>query len=126
MPAAMDNFPWMGHYGRYDFFERAVARHSRVSSVEKEEEYLFVVETFFGQKLRVFVCDCYSFDVADYDEVMETIEDFDVIVINSNWCGYSNAAKRVAIDQKKGLFKYGEFMGAINYRKFWEYTPPEK
>jgi hypothetical protein len=126
MPATNNDFPWMGHYGRYDYFERAIAEHSKVLGFEKEEEYLFAVALNDGRKLRVFICDCYSFDVADFEEVMAEVDAVDIIVINSNWCGYSNTAKSHSIKHKKGLFKYGEFLGAINYKKFWEYTPPEK
>ena len=71
--------------------------------------------------IRVFICDCYSFGVAEYMEVLNQIGHVDAIIINSNWCGYSLDVKHYCMEYKVGVFNIGDFMAALNRPNFWTY-----
>src|SRR3546814_5256989 len=47
-----------------------------------------------GDVLRLFICECYAFGVADYIETTGKLGHLDLVIINSAWCGYSPDAKR--------------------------------
>ncbi|WP_342360575.1 hypothetical protein [Terrarubrum flagellatum] len=121
MPAHSDTFPWPSYYGNFDFFETAIRRHSKVSSLERIGSGLYRVGRKAGGQLRVFICECYSFGVAEYVEVVDKLGRLDVIVINSNWCGYTTDAKYRCYCEKVGVFNIGEFMKSLHHKDVWSY-----
>jgi hypothetical protein len=121
MPAHSDVFPWPNSYGHFDFFERTMTSHRRITSVAKEVSGLYRLTRSNGETIRVFICECYSFGVAEYMETLEQLGDVNAIVINSAWCGYTYDAKLQCRREHVGLFMIGEFMGALNQRDFWRY-----
>lgn len=127
MPAHQDSFPWMSYYGNYDFFEQRMHEHSKVNEVKKITPSLYDILLTDGRAIRTFVCDCYSFDVAEFIEVCRELGEVNAVVINSNWCGYSPNVKRHCMSQKVGVYDIRGFMAAINKTNYWEYlTEVEK
>jgi hypothetical protein len=126
MAANSESFPWPNHYGQFQFFESRMQVHDRVRHLTVMENGIYELTKDTGQTIRVFICECYVFGIAEYLEVVERLGRVDAVVIDSVWCGYTGQAKAHCRAQKVGLFKIGEFMGALNQDDFWEYVPPEK
>ena len=101
--------------------------HRKVTSLEPEATGVYHLKRENGDTLRVFICECYAFGVAEYMETVQQLGDVNAVVINSHWCGYSPDAKRHCRDQKVGLFAIAEFMGALHREDYWAYlTDNEK
>lgn len=127
MAAFSKNFPWISHSGNYKYFEDSLSFHDKIDYLKRvNEEGLYEIGLLNKNKLRIFICDCYFFGVADYHEVIEKVGKIDCIVINSLWCGYSSEVKEYCKLRKIGVFKFGEFIGAINLNNYWEYISKEE
>lgn len=127
MPAHSETFPWPSHYGHYNYFESQMKKHGKVASLTAEVGGVYSLTRTQGDTLRVFICECYAFGVAEYMETVERLGDMDVVIINSAWCGYTPDAKFYCRESNVGLFKIGEFMGALNRDDYWRYlTDGEK
>jgi len=127
MPAHNDEFPWMSYYGNYNFFEDIIRNHSRVSVIRKIDDGFYDIELYDGRILKVFICECYSYDIAEYYETIENLGKVDVVVINSLWCSYTLELKRHCVDHDIGLFDIKGFMSALNRERYWEFlTDSEK
>jgi hypothetical protein len=75
----------------------------------------------------VFICECYSFGVAQYIEAQSQLGHVDAVIINSNWCGYTKDARDHGRAERVGVFTIAEFMGALGQEDFWNYqTPAER
>jgi len=121
MPATNDSFPWLAHAGNYKFFEDKIDFHFQVSKLENIGQGLYEITLKTGRVLRVFICECYSFSVAEYQEVVQHLGTVDVIIINSIWCGYTTDAKFHCRNKKIGLFNIRDFMVSLNIPNFWLY-----
>lgn len=126
MAVNSENFPWTSHCGHYNFFETQMDRHQKVSSLKPERIGVYQLKRTQGDTLRVFICECYAFGVAEYIETIGEIGKLEVVIINSAWCGYTPDAKRYCRDDKVGLFKVGEFMAALNRIDYWLYLTDEE
>lgn len=127
MPAHNDEFPWMSYYGHYKFFEDKMLLHNKVGSIQNTGDGLYEINLSEGRVIKVFICECYSFGLAEYYETVEELGEIQAVIINSNWCGYTHEAKRYCREHGVGLFSIGEFMAALNMENFWEYlTEREK
>jgi hypothetical protein len=129
MPAHSEEFPWPSHYGNYHYFEERMRKHNRVAALELEQPGVYRLQRINGDSLRVFICECYAFGVAEYHETLAMLGKLNVIVINSIWCGYSPDAKRVSRLDGIGLFTIAELMGALNrsdYSKYLTESQAEK
>lgn len=114
MPAENDEFPWMSHYGKYDFFEQRMDDHSKVVSIDKQNAYQYSITLINGRSLSVCIFECYSFGVAEYMEVTQNCGKVDAIVINGSWCGYTLDVKYHCAKKGVGLFDITGFMAALN------------
>ena len=121
MPAHSDKFPWPNFYGHFKFFEDRMRSHGGVMSLERRGEGLYELVRRNGEAIRVFICDCYAFGVAEYMEAIEHLGPLNAIIINSAWCGYSPDVKRHCREQRVGIFKIADFMAALNRDNFWDY-----
>ena len=127
MPAHNDSFPWMSYYGNYRFFEDCMSTHSKVSNVRNTGDGLYDIGLKDGRTLTVFVCECYSYGIAEYQESVEKLGPLNAVVINSNWCGYSMDVKLSCQEREVGVFDIKGFMAALNRHDFWNYlTKDEK
>ena len=114
MAAHSVKFPWPPYYGHFRFFEEKMSSHSHITKVEPQSHGVYKLTNLYGDVLRVFICECYSFGAAELTETVDALGKLDVIVINSAWCGYTMDAKRLARGSKIGLFRIGDFMSALN------------
>ncbi|WP_032699973.1 hypothetical protein ACTACM_19660 [Pseudomonas fragariae (ex Marin et al. 2024)] len=121
MAAQNKNFPWMSHYGEYQFFEERMRNHNKVSKLKNIQGGLYEILLKNGKTLKIFICECYSYGVAEYEETVQKLGPLDAIIINSNWCGYSSEAKSYCRERLVGLFDIREFMAALNLTRYWEY-----
>lgn len=121
MPAHNKEFPWMSYYKNYSFFEERMAQHNKVSDVRNTGAGVYELNLVNGKAMKIFICECYSYDVAEYRETVENIGEIDAVIINSNWCSYTYNAKRHCLERGVGLFDISGFMAAINREKYWEY-----
>lgn len=126
MPAHNESFPWMSYYGNYKFFEERMQAHSKVSSILNTGAGLYEIDLIDGRTLKAFICECYSYGVAEYYETVENLGDLNAVVINSNWCGYSMEAKQHCRERSVGLFDIGGFMSALNMKNLWEYLAEDE
>jgi hypothetical protein len=127
MAARSDRFPWPSHYGHFRYFEARMKSHSRVAGFTAVGDGVYDITRDNGGVLRVFVCECYAFGVAELLEVQEQLGSVNAVIINSAWCGYTKAAREHGRAEKIGLFTIAEFMGALGRQDFWNYeTPSEK
>lgn len=115
------NFPWPSHYGHFNFFEQRMEAHSRVASLTTIGDGLYELTLKSGKPLRIFICECYSFGVAEYVETVAILGKLDAVVINSVWCGYTWEAKKHCRDVQVGLYKIRDFMAALNKKELWTY-----
>jgi len=121
MPAENAEFPWMSYYGHYKFFEDKMRSHKKVDSIKNTGEGLYEIKLTDERVLKVFICDCYSFSLADYYETIEHLGKIQCVIINSTWCKYTDEAKLHCREDGVGLFRLSDFMVALNQNKFWLY-----
>lgn len=121
MPAHSENYPWPSHYGHFNFFESRMRSHGRVRNCTPVGGGVYELTRNNGEVLRVFICECYAYGVAEYLETIENLGSVDVAIINSAWCGYTDEVKFHCRDLQVGVFTIGEFMGALNRVDFWNY-----
>jgi hypothetical protein len=127
MAAHNNEFPWMSYYGNYDFFEKRMLEHSKVNEITKINPSLYQIERLDGRTMKVFICECYSFDVAEYIEACEEFGELDAVIISSNWCGYTFDVKRNCMSEQVGVYDISGFMAALNMGNYWQYlTKHEK
>lgn len=120
MPARNENFPWMSHYGNYKFFEDRMHSHSKVNKICNIGQGFYQLDLYNGNVIKAFICECYSFGLAEYYESVERLGKLDAVIINSNWCGYTYEAKQHCLKNRVGLFDIQGFMAALNRDNFWE------
>jgi len=121
MAAHNKEFPWMSYYRNYNFFEQRMHEHSKVDFIENIAPGLYNIGLHSERELKIFICECYSFDVAEYIESCENYGALDAVVISSNWCGYSLDVKRHCMSENVGVFDISGFMAAINRNEYWAY-----
>ncbi len=121
MSAYSDTFPWPSHYGHYNYFETQMKAHGKIFSLTAQGGGVYDLVRTQGDTLRVFICECYAFGVAEYMETVERLGHIDVVIINSTWCGYTPDAKFHCRESNVGLFKISEFMGALHRKDYWLY-----
>ena len=120
MTAHNKTFPWSSYYGNYRFFEERMNSHGKVRDLREIDSGLYELILNDGRELRVFICECYSYDLAEYYETVENIGKVNAVIINSNWCGYTLDAKTHCMNNQVGLFDIRTFMSALNRERFWE------
>lgn len=121
MAAHSETFPWPSHYGHYDYFEAQMKRHGKVASLTAQGGGLYNLTRMQGDMLRIFICECYAFGVAEYLETVENLGHVDIVIINSAWCSYTLDAKFHCRQSNVGLFTIGELMGALHGDYYWLY-----
>lgn len=95
--------------------------HDLVAKLESVANGVYDLTLFDDRQIRVFICECYSYGVAEFHETVDNIGKISAIVINYQWCGYSSDAKLLCRGSNVGLFTISEFMAALNRQDFWNY-----
>lgn len=121
MPAHSKIYPWPSYYGHFNFFEERMKGHSKIREIKQLGSGLYELTLKSPETLRVFICECYSFGVAELVETIQKLGQLNAIVISSNWCSYTMEAKRQSREKKIGLFTVGDLMAALNKKVLWAY-----
>jgi hypothetical protein len=100
--------------------------HEKVAQLVDVGGGFFEITRKIGDTLRVFVCECYAFGVAEFSEVQDHCSNVSAIVVSSNWCGYTDDVKAHCATLKVGVFTISEFMGALNRDDYWSYVVPDR
>lgn len=98
-----------------EFFLENVGQHAKVESVEQESQNVFVVHRRRMPDVRVWLCDVYTVGIADYTRIRDADFDIDCIVTISGFNSWTREAKDQGLEDGVGVFKYGQFKGALNY-----------
>jgi hypothetical protein len=112
------------HHTIPKFFERRMCEHSNVRSfrlLSNEFEIIYEIERLrYGDKVRVWLADQYSFGEVDFNNRPTEIRAGDYILIarpeSSPDEGYTDGKIRIG--------KLKDFMGALTKREMWKYVPP--
>ena len=120
-------------------FEKVISDHKMVMMLDKVEEQVYFVLRRGKPAIKVFLTNIYIVSTTDVFEITSSHDGITCIVTMSMWNSYSSDAKEYAKEKgirgvstlKKnqlGLFRFGEFMGALYYEgnKFLDYIPPER
>lgn len=126
MSAQNSEFPWMSSYGHYKFFLDRMQSHDKVLGIQNTGAGVYEIHLVNERVIKVFICDCYSYGLAEYYETVEKLGQIQAVIINSIWCGYTIEAKRYCREHGVGLFNIREFMAALNMKNFWEYLTREE
>lgn len=121
MAAHNEKFPWLSYYGNYQFFEQRMREHRRVRDLETLEPGLYRILRDDETVLQTFICECYSYGVAEYTETVDKLGHLNAVIINSNWCKYSDELKIICRHGSIGLFDIRDFMAALNRNDYWNY-----
>lgn len=95
------------------YIEKFLANHSFINRMEKLNIAMFDVDLKDGRSLRVFATNTYFFTEYTFEKVMAVDPAIDAIICSNPYGGYTWAAKALCINNKIGLFRLKEFMGAI-------------
>jgi hypothetical protein len=103
-------------------FIDAISGHNKVATVERRpNSYLVDIQLNGGTKLIVFMTNIYVVGEADVREILGKHRDVNVVVTLSSWNMVSGDAVQYGREREIGVFKWKDFFGAVNYRKFWLY-----
>lgn len=118
-------------YSRYPrpesiaFFEKAMKQHDKVTYLRKISEYYYEVIRKNMPSVKVLVTNFYTVGLANVQEILSDYNDIDCIVTISNWNGYTQEAQDWGTSHHVGVFKMGEFMGALNVSEPYRYLRPK-
>lgn len=98
-----------------------MAGHSSVRKIESAGNGIYHLTLSDSREMTVFICECYSYGTAEFIETVEKLGALDAVIINSNWCGYTDELKIQCRNNRVGLFDIRDFMAAINKKDFWLY-----
>jgi hypothetical protein len=121
MPAHTEDYPWISYYGNYNFFEQKMRAHTNVETIIKVSPSLYHIKLIDGRIIKTFICECYSFGIAEYLESCENLGELNAVVISFNWCSYSLEVKRHCMHENVGVYDIGGFMAAIRMNNYWQY-----
>ncbi len=103
-------------------FMTALDEHDKVVSVARQPgTYVLDVALSSDSTLAVFMTNIYVVGEADVQEILTQHADVNCVVTISAWNMTSGAAVAYGRQREIGVFKWNEFFGAINYRKYWLY-----
>ncbi len=115
-----------------EFFANRMNEHDRVISwqvIPSDEEFLFQITRRVGssnQSLVVHLTDSYRYGLAEFYARPRQLRRGAFVVIGMPHADASEEVIEEAKNSQIGIGHIGKFMGALNYRKVWEYITPEE
>ncbi|MFI8094043.1 hypothetical protein ACIF9R_38065 [Streptomyces sp. NPDC086080] len=105
---------------------RSLARHNAVSDYKEVSAQVYEIFRTRKSTVTLYVTNVYTVGVADVQEIIEEHPSVTCILTVSAWNGYTGQAKEYAKSIGVSLFKYKEWMGALNYDgdAFLDYIAP--
>lgn len=117
-------------YSRYPrpesmaYFEKAMHRHNSVQTVEKLEDYYYRIFRYDMAPVNAVITNYYSLGLGELLDILEEYPNANCVITISNWNGCTEQAYREGKRNRVGVFKMGEFMGAINCARPYTYIRP--
>jgi predicted nucleotidyltransferase len=93
--------------------DKFLSSHKFITKLEELNKSTMIVDLQDGRTLKVFVTHTYYFTEYTLDRVLEVDPAIDAILCSCPYSSYTYSAKRHCIERGIGLFKLGEFMGAV-------------
>ncbi|NJL04022.1 MAG: nucleotidyltransferase domain-containing protein [Chloroflexaceae bacterium] len=95
------------------YINRFLCNHDCIADMKEINRATMHVTLKDGRELRVFVTNTYVFTEYTFDKIL-AIDPYVEVILCSNPSGeYTDTAKQLCIENKIGLFKLREFMGAV-------------
>lgn len=109
-----------------DVVRRYLGRHSAVRDYKEITPQLYEISRIRKSVVTLFVTNVYTVGVADVQEIIEDYPSVTCILTVSAWNSYTGRAKEYARSINIGLFRFYEWMGALNYDgdEFLDYVAP--
>ncbi|OIU71021.1 hypothetical protein [Rossellomorea aquimaris] len=105
-----------------NFIEDRLLSHSKVESIEKIQDYYYLIKRNSGLRdIRLVLSDDYTVGIADLIQIKETYPDMNAILTVSSWNGYTKSVKIEAKKENIGVFVPRELLGALNLDQYWKY-----
>jgi hypothetical protein len=102
-------------------------QHSAVAAIEHMDvvgEFVYAISRAkFGDVVRVWLSDAYEFTEMDYHNRPMELRAGDYILIAKPEGG-GGVSDQLIANNRIGVGKIGELMGALNVREMWTYVPP--
>ncbi|TBO56875.1 hypothetical protein EYS09_25660 [Streptomyces kasugaensis] len=98
-----------------DAVRRSLDRHSAVREYKEITPQLYEISRIRKCAVTLFVTNVYTVGVADVQDVAEEHPSVTCILTVSAWNSYTERAKEYARSINIGLFRFYEWMGALNY-----------
>ncbi|MER6086463.1 hypothetical protein [Streptomyces bluensis] len=105
---------------------RCLGRHDAVRDYKEITPQLYEISRIGKSVVTLFVTNVYTVGVADVQEIVEEYPSVTCILTVSAWNSYTGQAKEYARSISIGLFRFYEWMGALNYDgdEFLDYVAP--
>lgn len=120
------DLPEAPDYHAMKFWNSTVPNHAKVVRIEQVDDRKYRIERSYGDTITCFLSNQYDFTLTDYHAIIARHGDVDAIINISDWNGYSLDAKNLSVENRIGLFKLREFLGALHWNKnFYRYVKKE-
>lgn len=96
------------------WFEQKIKGHTRVRGLQAINELVYVVERVNMPDVRVWLCEAYTFGVADYYAVRQADPEVNAVVVLSVWNHYTPEAVAEAKGDGVLIGTTGELMSALH------------
>lgn len=98
-----------------DAVRKALRRHAAVSDYNEIASQLYKISRAEKSTVTLYVTNVYTVGVADVQEIIEEYPAVTCILTVSGWNSYTGQAKEYAKSINIGLFRFYEWLGALNY-----------
>lgn len=106
------------------YFCDAMLNHDKVSDYIELDAYYYRIKREGMSSIKVLLTNYYTLGYAELRDLIEEYSDCNCIVNMSNWNMYTEQAYVEAKNRCVGLFNMGEFYGALNFERPYEYIRP--
>lgn len=97
-----------------EFFVQRMSEHTQVTSIEKLNSQVYILNRDSKEDVRAWVCDVYTLGVADYAAIRAADPTVNCVVTLSGYNEYTDQVKREGRADGVGIFKIGELMSALH------------
>ncbi|MEF9884414.1 hypothetical protein [Streptomyces sp. P9-A4] len=105
---------------------KALHRHSAVHEYREVTPQVYEISRTGKSTVTLHVTNVYTVGLADVQEIADENPSITCILTVSSWNSYTKQAKEYAKSVGIGLFRFHEWMGALNYDgdEFLDYIAP--
>jgi hypothetical protein len=113
-------------YSTKTFLEQRLRSHGAVASFKEISHTTYDITRKKGATVRVRLVGRYLFSEADYHDIRTEDPSVNCILTASPWNRFVDGLREHAKGDKIGMFRMGEFLGALNLERLWEYAKKSK